>query len=140
MFGLFKRKDSAVEDLLREIEECKSRAPSETKQVADPLFDTLAKTVSRQWKPEHVANYKAELARGGKHQAFVFNFIVQCCGDQLESGRHHIYRGVLNFQGKLYQQLFEHAINTMVASGEYSKEWADENLREPVYKGMKEVG
>ncbi|MHB1216108.1 MAG: hypothetical protein ACYCY9_14100 [Thiobacillus sp.] len=140
MFGLFKRRDPVVEVLVKRIEQCKAQTPSETKQIADPLFDTLANTVSSQWKSEHLANYKAEIARGGKHEAFIFNFIVQVCGDQLESGRHHVHRGILNFQGKLYQQLFEHAINTMIASSEYSKEWADENLREPVYKGIKEVG
>lgn len=140
MFGLFKRTDPTTEALIERIEQCKAQTPTETKPVADPLFDTLVNTVMRQWKAEHLANYKAEIARGGKHEAFIFNFVVHVCGDKLESGKHHVYRGVLNAEGRLYQQLFEHAINSMTASSEYSKEWADENLRKPVYKGIKEAG
>jgi len=140
MFGIFKRKDPIVQDLLDRIAQCKTAEAESAKHLSDPLFDTLAKTVSSQWKPEHLANYKAEISYGGKHEAFIYNFIVQVVGDRLESGNYHVYRGVLNFEGKLYQQIFEHAINTMTASGEYTKEWADESLRAPVYKGIKEVG
>lgn len=140
MFGLFKRKDSAISDLLARIEVCKAAVPPEVQMIADPLFDSLSKVVAAKWQPEHLENYKSEIAGGGKPEAFIFNYIVQVCGDRLESGRYHVYRGVLNFEGKLYQQLFEHAINTMTAAGEYSRTWADENLREPVYKGIREVG
>lgn len=140
MLGLFKRKDPAVDDLLERIAQCKAAVPTETHMVADPLFDTLAKVVSREWKKEHLENYKTEVAAGGKPEVFIFNYIVHVCGDRLESGRYHIYRGVLNMQGKLYQQLFEYSIATMISAGEYTKEWANENLRNPVYKGVQEVG
>lgn len=140
MFGLFKRKDPIVEILLQRIEQCKQSTPAELKQIADPLFNTLAKTVSNQWKDEHLENYKLEIEAGGKHEAFIYNFIVQVTGDRLESGNNHVYRGVLDFQGNLLKQLFEHSIDTMSSSGEYTKEWADENLRAPVYKGIKEAG
>jgi hypothetical protein len=140
MLGIFKRRDPAVDDLLAKIAQCKAAVPSEAQMVADRLFDILAKVVSREWKKEHLENYKAEVRAGGKPEAFIFNYIVQICGDRLESGRYHVYRGVLNMEGKLYQQLFEHSIATMIAAGEYTKDWADENLRKPVYKGVREVG
>ncbi|MEW6325159.1 MAG: hypothetical protein AB1515_07205 [Nitrospirota bacterium] len=114
--------------------------PTEVKQVADPLFASLSRSVKSEWKNEHVTHYKTEIRNGERHEAFIYNFIVHACGDRLESGRYHIYRGVLNFEGDLYRQLFEHSINTMISSGEYSKEWADEHLRFSVYKGIKEAG
>jgi hypothetical protein len=140
MFGLFKKKEAVVDALLERIRGCESAVPAEVRMVSDPLFETLAKTVSGQWKKEHLENYRRELQSGSSHEAFIYNFVVHASANNLESGNYHVYRGVLSFKGTLYKQLFEHAINTMIAKGEYTKEWADENLREPTYKGIKGVG
>ena len=140
MFNFFKRKDETVDVLIERIEQCKKSAPEEVRHISDPLFDSLSGTVKSQWTSEHIANYKAQIQAGESHEAFIYNFIIHACGDRLESGRYHVYRGVLNSEGHLYLQLFEHAITTMIEKGEYTKEWANENLRGPVLKGIKEMG
>jgi len=140
MFGLFSRKDELIIQLLAKLEEAKRAAPTEARQVSDPLFDQLAGTIKTKWASEHIANYRNKIQDGESHEAFIYNFIVHATGDKLESGRYHLYRGILSPEGRLYQQLFEHAINTMVSAGGYTKEWADNNLRAPVYKGIKEFG
>lgn len=141
MFSFFKRKhEIVVRDLLESIELCKRSTPEAIRQVSDSLFDSLSGAVKSQWTSEHIANYKAQIQAGESHEAFIYNFIVHTCGDKLESGRYHIYRGVLNSEGHLYLQLFEHAITTMIEKGEYTKEWADENLRHLVLNGIKEMG
>lgn len=140
MFSFFKRKEQIVVDLLERIERCKQSAPEAVRQISDPLFDTLSDVVKSKWTSEHIANYKAQIQAGESHEAFIYNFVVHACGDRLESGRYHVYRGVLGIEGQLYRQLFEHAITAMIEKGEYTKEWADENLRRPVLKGIKEMG
>lgn len=140
MFSFFKRKDETVRVLLEKITSCKLSAPEEVRYLSDPLFDSLSDAVKSKWTNEHIANYKAQIQAGEQHEALIYNFIVHTCADRLESGRYHVYRGVLNMEGHLYLQLFEHAISTMIERGGYTKEWADENLRRPVLKGIKEVG
>jgi hypothetical protein len=58
----------------------------------------------------------------------------------LESGKVHVYRGVLNDEGRQYLELFNHAITRMISLGGYTKDWADANLRAPVLKGISEMG
>ena len=81
------------------------------------------------------------MAREGfSPESFICNYVVHRTADQLESGSLHIYRGVLSTEGTSVKAVFEHAINFMTARGEYTREWADENLRKPVYDGIKRVG
>jgi hypothetical protein len=114
--------------------------PSELAHLSGPLFDLLRNTVTTKWKQEHIDNYTAQLRAGESHEAFIYNFIVQVVADKLESGQYHVYRGVLAMEGHQYKALFEYAIDTMIAFGTYTKEWADSNLRAAVYKGIKEMG
>lgn len=140
MFSFFKKKDETVGILLQRIEQCKQSAPVWSKNISDPLFDSLSAAVKSQWTSEHINNYKSQIQAGESHEAFIYNFIIQSCGDILESGSYHIYRGVLSSEGKLYLQLFEHAISTTIERSEYKSEWANENLRRPVLNGIKEMG
>ena len=140
MFNFFKRKDETVRTLLERITSCKLSTPNEIRHLSDPLFDTLYDIVKSKWTSEHITNYKNQIQAGESHEAFIYNFIVHACADRLESGQYHVYRGVLGMEGRLYMQFFEHAISTMIEKGEYTKEWADENLRRPVLKGIKEMG
>lgn len=140
MFSFFKRKDKIIGDLLEKIESCKQASPEAVRQISNPMFDSLASAVKSQWTNEHIANYKAQIQTGESHEAFIYNFIVHTCGDRLESGTHHVYRGILNSEGHHYLRLFEHAIAAMIDKGEYTNEWADENLRRPVFNGIKEMG
>lgn len=140
MFSFFKRKEKIVVDLLERIDHCKQCSPESLRHISDPIFDLLSGAVKSKWTAEHIANYKAQIQAGESHEAFMYNFVIHTCGDRLESGRYHVYRAALSPEGRLYQQLFEHAITTMIEKGEYTKEWADENLRRPVLKGIQEIG
>lgn len=140
VFGLFKRKDETIVQLLTEIDRVARTVPAGIQQVSTPIFARLTQEVKTKWIGENIATYKALIQQGQSHEAFIYNFVVNAAGDKLESGDFHIYRGVLNYNGGLYKQLFEHCINTMVSAGVYTKEWASENLRDPVYEGIKDVG
>lgn len=140
MFGFLKKKPADVRVLLERIELAQGLVPDELKSLSGPLLKSLSRVVTSKWTEEHVNNYVAQVRAGETHEAFIYNYLVQTLGDMLESGHYHVYRGVLGMEGMQYKALFEHAINTMIAGGGYTKEWADENLRRVVYKGIKEMG
>ena len=133
MFGFPKKKFNEVTELLDKIEVVRRGVPGELIHLSGPLLDLLLETVKK-WKQNHVDDYAAQVRGGESHEAFIYNYLVHATADKLESGHYHVYRGVLGMQ---YKSLFEHAINTMVARGGYTKEWADKNLRETV---SKEIG
>ena len=140
MFGFLKKKSAEVSVLLERIELAQRAMPDELRHLSGPLLKNLSATVRSKWTREHIDNYVAQARAGESHEAFICNFLVHAVADILESGRYHVYRGVLGIEGTQYRALFEHAISTMVARGGYTKEWADENLRKAVYKGIKEAG
>lgn len=139
MFGFPKKKFNEVTELLDRIEVVRRGVPGELVHLSGPQLDLLLETVKK-WKQNHVDDYAAQVRGGESHEAFIYNYLVHATADKLESGHYHVYRGVLGMEGMQYKSLFEHAINTMMAWGGYTKEWADKNLRETVYKGIKEIG
>jgi len=139
MFGFPKKKFNEVTELLDRIEVVRRGVPGELIHLSGPLLDLLLETVKK-WKQNHVDDYAAQVRGGESHEAFIYNYLVHATADKLESGHYHVYRGVLGMEGMQYKSLFEHEINTMVARGGYTKEWADKNLRETVSKGIKEIG
>lgn len=140
MFGFPKKKSNEVTELLERIEVVRRGVPEELVHLSGPLLDLLVGTVKSKWKQNHADDYAAQVRGGESHEAFIYNYLVHATADKLESGHYHVYRGVLGMEGMQYKSLFEHAINTMMAWGGYIKEWADKNLRETVYKGIKEIG
>lgn len=140
MFGWLKPKTPEIEQLIERIEAANRRMPESLAPIAKPLLDQLSSIVRSKWSAEDRMNYAAQIRAGEMHEAFIYNFLVHTVANKLESGSYHIYRGVLSQQGHQHKALFEHAINTMTELGGYTKLWADENLRAPVYKGIKEVG
>ena len=139
MVGFPKKKFNEVTELLDRIEVVRRGVPGELIHLSGPLLDLLLETVKK-WKQNHVDDYAAQVRGGESHEAFIYNYLVHATADKLKSGHYHVYRGVLGMEGMQYKSLFEHAINTMVARGGYTKEWADKNLRETVSKGIKEIG
>ncbi|MBW2594708.1 MAG: hypothetical protein JRC93_01785 [Deltaproteobacteria bacterium] len=73
-------------------------------------------------------------------QEWVFTYIINDAADKMESGKYHVYRGVLDSTGEAYKAIFERGIRAMIGIGAYSKEWADQHIREPVYSNIKKVG
>ena len=140
MLNFLRKKPPEVQGLLSRIDAAIRRLPEDLAPLGQPLLQKLAGTVKQQWKAEHERDYADQIRQGETHEAFIYNFLVHAVGDQLESGQHHVYRGVLSQVGIQYRSLFEHAINTMVEMNGYTQEWANENLRAAVYKGIREVG
>lgn len=140
MFGFLRKQSKEVSELLERIEVARRQVPKELAHLSGPLFDGLRNTIKSKWKQEHIDSYIAQVHSGESHEAFIYNFLIHTVADKLESGHYHVYRGVLAMEGRQYKSLFEHAIDTMVARGGYTKEWADKNLRAAVYKGIKEMG
>ena len=140
MFDFFKKKASTIDALLAKVAECRQLAPEGVKPISDRMFDALSAAVKDQWTKSHIKDYEGQIAQGEMHEAFIYNYIVHTCGNALESGRLHVYRGVLNEDGRQYLELFNHAIQRMVSLGGYSAEWAEANLRAPVMKGVREMG
>jgi hypothetical protein len=140
MFGLFRKKDNIIENLLSCIRECEDNVTPELKYLASPMFKKLASAIKNDWDPGHVESYKKSVEKGHSHESFVYNFVVHSCGDNLESGNFHVYRGVLDLEGNAYLELLNHAINTMINKGEYTSEWAEENLKKPVKRGIEGAG
>ena len=140
VFGFLRKRSAEVGVLLERIELAQQAVPEDLQALSAPLFAELTGVVRSKWKQEHIDNYVAEIRRGETHEAFLYNFLVHATANRLESGHFHIYRGVLSGEGVQYKRLFEHAIETMIARGGYTKEWADENLRRQVYQEIKEMG
>jgi hypothetical protein len=46
-------------------------------------------------------------------------FILRWCRQELESGRHHAYRGVLMEKGNGYRQVFDACVDCLSKSGQY---------------------
>ncbi len=141
MFGLFRKRDAVINELLNRIAICKNEILDNTSTLfmpflADQLLARLSNVIKHKWTTEHIKNYKKKIESGDTHDAFIYNYLVHSSADEMESGRHHVYRGVLAGDGNAYQAIFEY----LTERGEYTKEWADKNLREPVYSGVKTVG
>lgn len=140
MLSFLRKKPFEIQDLLSKIDDTIHQLPEHLAPLGRPLLQQLAATIKQQWKTEHEKNYVGQIRQGETHEAFIYNFLIHAVGDQLQSGQHHLYRGVLGVVGIQYKRLFEHAINTMVESDGYTQEWANENLRAQVYKAINEVG
>ncbi len=140
MFDFFKKQPKEINELLERIDVAKRTVPMELEYLSSPLLDNLKSAIKTKWKQEHVDNYSRQIYSDESHEAFIYNFLIHSVADKLESGEYHIYRGALNLEGSHYKDLFEYAIDTMVNFGEYTKEWADKNLRVPVYKGIADIG
>lgn len=138
--NLVTRRPSEIQELLEKIEVARHAVPRDLAYLSNPLLDALRSAVNSRWKPEHIESYITQIRAGETAEAFIYNFIVHSVGDKLESGHFHVYRGVLGDEGRQYLALFEHAINTMIGFGTYTEQWADEQLRAPVLKGIKEMG
>ena len=129
-----------IQDLLSRIEEFARAMPDSLRGVSDPVLGSLRKTITSKWNDADAAEYVNVAREGHSAESFICNHLVHTMADELESGSHHIYRGVLSGEGNQYRAVFEHAIRTMVERGQYTQEWADEKLRKPVYESMKRVG
>jgi len=76
------------------------------------------------------------IRNSGKHpQIWVYSMICNLSGNYAANGQHHIYRGVLDFTGERYRDIFCTAIDELVKLEEINKELAKEqklNIRKNI--------
>jgi hypothetical protein len=135
---LFK-KPPEVDETLRLLTEARAAFGPELSFLVDHVVDEARKvlTINRQTAEEY-----AKDIREGKStpKEWVYTYIINDAADKMESGTYHVYRGLLDQTGKAYGAIMERAISIMVESGAYTSEWADQNIRQPVYRNVKTVG
>lgn len=139
-FRFAKKLNPVVDGLLSKIDELKKNAPDSLYDIAPPLFDSLTNAVKTKWTPVNIEEYTENIKNGESHEGFICNYLVHVCGDRLESGNYHVYRGVLSEEGKSYAQQLNYAIGVMVKKGEDTEAWAQENLRGPIMRGVSNAG
>jgi hypothetical protein len=66
-------------------------------------------------------------------------FVLQCCRRELESGRHHAYRGVLMEKGKGYRRVFDACVDCLSKAGRYDETRA-EHERDALAEAIQQVG
>jgi hypothetical protein len=114
------------------------------KSQGDALLDSLATQVKR-WSKAEVAGYESVVKSDPDDPncspySYVANHLVQAAGDLLESGHHHIYRGVLSPAGHAYEAILTFAVDAMVRKGAYTRAWAEEKLLGPIRRGIASMG
>ena len=65
---------------------------------------------------------------------WVVGCIMNRSANEMESGKHHVYRGVLGTKGGWFKSVFERSIELLVDMDVCTATWADENYRKPVYE------
>ena len=82
---------------------------------------------------------KAIRESGKSPQVWVYLMICNISGDYAESGQHHIYRGVLNFTGERFRDIYYKALDELVKLGEIDEELAGEQ-KSGLRKNISSVG
>lgn len=72
-------------------------------------------------------------------QNIILNLVTVFTYEQLSSGNHHFYRGVLNIRGKCLKDIFHKAISKLKDIGVYSDE-EFEDLKQELDDNIKFVG
>jgi hypothetical protein len=57
------------------------------------------------------------------------NLFANQVGDELETGKHHLYRGILTPLGKDLMSFYVSHLSSMAQSGQVSQEWAEEQIK-----------
>ncbi len=72
---------------------------------------------------------------------YVYTIITNIAGNEVESGRHHLYRGVLNplGLGKEYLHIYKSCLNELVNLNAVNKNQAEEELN-ALLENIKTVG
>ncbi len=151
--NLFGSKNPAVERLLATIEQVRSELSTikaheaailHIKSQGDALLDSLVRVVKK-WSKSKAAEFESVVNSSPNDPncspfAYVANHLIHATGDLLESGHHHIYRGVLAPTGQGYEAILKFAVDSMVRKGAYSREWADAELLAPIRRGIATMG
>jgi hypothetical protein len=137
--GLFAKVAPEVKQAYDLLEEAKVTLASVNPSLLQDAISEARKslTISRQDTDEFIKEIR------DNHKSikeWVYTYLINDAADKMESGRYHVYRGVLDFTGEALKDIFEKSIKVMIEMGAYTKEWADKNIRDPVYSSIKKVG
>jgi hypothetical protein len=85
------------------------------------------------------AEFLASVRTGGSVRQHVYSYIANEAGDEVESGRSHIYRGVLTSTGEDYVNVFDAAIDELVKMEAMDKAFGEEQ-KDRLREGIEAVG
>jgi hypothetical protein len=90
---------------------------------------------------ENTKQFLEVIGKGRSVRKYVYSMIANISGDMVESGQHHIYRGVLNPMGpgQNLLKIFDSAMDELVNLGDTDKENA-EKQKKAVRENIKSVG
>ncbi len=106
-------------------------------ELGGPLAIELVILPIRRHITENLSDFRAMVGRGTSPAAWVLGAIANTSGDHVESGRHHVYRGVLDPMGPgpVLVRIFDEALSQLVDLGAIDADAADQNrsaLRENI--------
>ena len=132
MFGFFKRQKQQPPEnqlLLTELEKFRIRYRGQG-LYDDIAVDTAVQEISKTFRTD--ASYATRLiAQGGWSVPDAASLIIsEFASDGIRTGELHIYRGVMNDQGKAYLKLFQVCIAKLLSSGKLTEKEAVEQVRE----------
>lgn len=74
-----------------------------------------------------------------KPSEWAITSVFNRCGDCLESGQYHLYRGVLNTEGQEYLKVYQFLESQLLNRGIATQEWLDKN-RSILFSNINSVG
>ena len=128
-----------------------SMAPKEVKAALNVLDEAEDKFNSRYFKIVRDEIEKIILSRqnevvkliqgGASPREWIYSVIGNIAGDHVESGRYHVYRGLLNpvGPGEDLLKIFDLSVNELVQMGAIDKEYADQQ-KAGIRENIKKVG
>lgn len=109
-------------------------------EIASLQYSKLLQPLKKTMKQNPQAVTDGINLEGSVH-AYVYNVIGSYCADELESGEHHLYRGILNpiGDGPEYMRIFELILKKLIHLKALTQEEADK-IKSSVINNMSCVG
>ena len=133
------RESEEVRDAVRILKEAPNRFPvgvqGDIRKYTQEMIEAI--TMSR----DHMKGFVKLIQDGsGNIEDWVFSKLADVLAGHLESGNHHVYRGVLDILGQRYLRAFDQCIEILINTGIYTREWIETNVREVVYRNIAKMG
>lgn len=103
-----------------------------------PGVDCLEPALRRMVSDRHVMQARL-VADGVDPEALIYLLVANLAFDELCTGRHHVYRGVLGIRGRELHSAYGAAADRLLAIGVYDRETYDDNAA-VLRKEITEIG
>lgn len=97
-------------------------------KCSSPVWDKIEEKLMSQAEDDIESITETIKDKGGTPEEFIRGMIYNLCSDRVESGKYHIYRGMLNEEGQEYLKITRFILKECVAEGDCPQAWADKQL------------